>query len=180
MANLPEDEWFGPSDESRSPGELRPPAEDEWLAGDDSPPRSTPLDLSPLANKRILVPTGVAVVFLVSLLAAFGAFSSSSPGTPAPILTTVTPPVTATTTTRAAAAVSRPTATPPTTTLKPGDSGPEVKALQQELASLGFSVGTIDGVYGPATAKEVAAFQSAHQLTPDGIVGPATLLALAP
>jgi hypothetical protein len=178
VAQLPEGEWFRPSDVSRSPGELRQPDQDEWLSGDDSTPRSASLDLSSLANKRVLVPAGVAVVFLVTLLAAFGAFSSGSPGTPAPVLTT--PPVVASPATTTPAAVTRPTVTPPTTTLKPGDNGPEVKALQQELASLGYSVGTIDGVYGPATTKEVAAFQRAHRLTPDGIVGPATLLALAP
>jgi peptidoglycan hydrolase-like protein with peptidoglycan-binding domain len=55
-----------------------------------------------------------------------------------------------------------------------------VKALQRELASLGYSVGAIDGNYGQATIKAVTAFQRADHLTPDGVVGPATLLALAP
>jgi len=73
-----------------------------------------------------------------------------------------------------------PTPNPPTTTLKPGDSGPQVKALQRELASLGYPVGAIDGYYGKGAANAVTAFQRAHRLTPDGIVGPATLLALAP
>ena len=176
MAHPPEDEWFVPSEVSLSPGELRPPAEDEWLVGDESLPRSTAFDPWSLANQRVLVPAGIAVVFVVALLAAFGVFSSGAPRTPVPILTTATPPVTSTTT----PAAPRPTAAPPTTTLKPGDSGPQVTALQQELASLGYSVGAIDGVYGPATVREVTAFQRAHRLTPDGIVGPATLLALAP
>ena len=176
MAYPPEDEWFGPSDASLAPGKLRGPAEDEWLTGDDSQKGSAPFDPWSLANRRVLVPAGVAIVFLIALLAAVGAFNGGSPGTQAPILTTAKPPVTSTTT----PAAPRPPPTPPTTTLKPGDSGPEVTALQRELASLGYSVGTIDGVYGQATTKEVAAFQRAHGLTPDGIVGPATLLSLAP
>jgi peptidoglycan hydrolase-like protein with peptidoglycan-binding domain len=69
---------------------------------------------------------------------------------------------------------------PPTTTLKPGDSGPQVKGLQRELASLGYPVGAIDGSYGKATTQAVTAFQRSHRLTPDGVVGPTTLLALAP
>jgi Putative peptidoglycan binding domain len=61
-----------------------------------------------------------------------------------------------------------------------GDSGPQVKTLQRELKSLGFSIGTIDGAYGAETSRAVTAFQKAHHLTADGIVGPATLTALAP
>jgi hypothetical protein len=178
MARTPEDEWFPHAETSGSPGELEAPIVDEWLAGDDHPPRPTPFDVSSLANRRVLVPTGLALVFLVALLAAVGVFSSGSPPIPAaaPTLSTATPSIAPTTT------ATRPHSTPapPTTTLKPGDSGPQVKALQQELASLGYSVGAIDGNYGQATIKAVTAFQRADHLTPDGVVGPATLLALAP
>jgi peptidoglycan hydrolase-like protein with peptidoglycan-binding domain len=68
----------------------------------------------------------------------------------------------------------------PATTLKPGDTGPQVKTLQRELQALGYSVGGIDGSYGTQTSKAVMAFQRAHHLTADGIVGPQTLTALAP
>ena len=168
----PEDEWFSEPEASPSPSELRPPAEDNWFASADAP-RST-FDGWLLVNQRLLVAASVAVVVLVAILAIAGVFSSSSPGTPAASLTTTTAPVTSTTT------AARPSATPPTTTLKPGDSGPQVKALQRELGSLGYSVGAIDGNYGPATTREVAAFQRSDRLKADGIVGPATLLALAP
>jgi peptidoglycan hydrolase-like protein with peptidoglycan-binding domain len=67
----------------------------------------------------------------------------------------------------------------PTTTLKSGDSGAEVKALQRALAFLGYKSGKIDGSYGPATTAAVTAFQRASGLTADGIFGPQTLKALS-
>jgi peptidoglycan hydrolase-like protein with peptidoglycan-binding domain len=67
---------------------------------------------------------------------------------------------------------------PPTTTLTPGVRGAQVRVLQRALAELGYSAGTIDGYYGPATKTAVSKFQRAHQLTADGTVGPATLTAL--
>ena len=66
----------------------------------------------------------------------------------------------------------------PTVPLKPGDSGDQVKVLQKALASLGYDVGTIDGVYGTSTTNAVIAFQKAAGLTADGVVGPATRAAL--
>ena len=53
-----------------------------------------------------------------------------------------------------------------------------MKALQQALATLGFSPGKPDGTYGPATQQALKAFQKAHNLTADGIVGVQTLAAL--
>ncbi len=179
MAETPEDNWFPQPDASLSQDESRERSQDEWLVGDDQPPRSTSFDPWSLADRRVLVPVGGILVFLVALLAAFGVFSSSPPPVSVPVATVptaTTPPVTQATTTTA----PPPTAAPPTTTLKPGDTGSQVKALQRELASLGYTVGTIDGSYGPATIKAVTAFQRSRHLTPDGIVGPATLLALAP
>lgn len=74
------------------------------------------------------------------------------------------------------------TATQPTAApagpLKPGDRGSEVKVLQRALASLGYSPGKVDGDYGAATQSAVTRFQKASKLTPDGILGPKTLLAL--
>ncbi len=83
--------------------------------------------------------------------------------------------VTTPTTTAATPAVSRAL---PTTTLKPGDTGAQVRALQRALKALGYSVGTIDGQYGPATKTAVASFQHAAGLTEDGVFGPKTLNAL--
>jgi len=66
----------------------------------------------------------------------------------------------------------------PATTLKPGDSGVQVKVLQRALASLGYPPGSIDGQYGSATQRAVARLQHASSLTADGVLGPETLLTL--
>jgi peptidoglycan hydrolase-like protein with peptidoglycan-binding domain len=69
--------------------------------------------------------------------------------------------------------------TPPThSTLQRGSKGAEVTELQQKLNKLGFSVGTVDGDFGPATEAAVKKFQAAKGLTADGVVGPKTWEAL--
>ncbi|MGJ4851843.1 peptidoglycan-binding protein, partial [Bacillota bacterium Meth-B3] len=61
-----------------------------------------------------------------------------------------------------------------------GDTGADVKALQEALISLGFSCGKwgADGEFGKATKSAVVAFQTASNLDADGIVGPKTVAAL--
>jgi hypothetical protein len=58
-----------------------------------------------------------------------------------------------------------------------GDRGPEVLTLQHLLNSLGAEV-IEDGVFGTGTRAAVTAFQGAHGLRPDGVVGPQTLAVL--
>jgi peptidoglycan L-alanyl-D-glutamate endopeptidase CwlK len=65
------------------------------------------------------------------------------------------------------------------TSLRRGDSGAAVKRLQTALAKAGFSPGTADGRFGPATEAAVIAFQHSAGLLPDGIAGPRTRAALA-
>jgi lipoprotein-anchoring transpeptidase ErfK/SrfK len=65
-----------------------------------------------------------------------------------------------------------------TTTLERGDSGPQVRALQERLRYLKYWVGTVDGKFGNLTQQAVYAFQKVQGLTRDGIVGPATRAAL--
>ncbi len=48
-------------------------------------------------------------------------------------------------------------------------SGHDVRVLQDYLTIAGFPV-AIDGGFGPQTQQEVKAFQTAHQLKPNGIV----------
>lgn len=59
-----------------------------------------------------------------------------------------------------------------------GHRGPEVQELQEQLAELGFLVGTPDGIFGPATKNALKEFQGAENLPVDGVAGPETLAAL--
>lgn len=63
-------------------------------------------------------------------------------------------------------------------TLKQGSSGTEVRYLQENLAGLGYPVGTPDGSYGPKTAEAVRQFQKDYGLTVDGNAGNATQTAI--
>jgi putative peptidoglycan binding protein len=115
------------------------------------------------------VPTGVT---------ASGSRSTPQAATPTPQPTTRTNPdgtaTTPTGTQPSSPPSKREVTLPSSGMLKLGDSGAAVVALQKALAALGFKVGPPDGSFGPATGAAAAAFQTAHGLTPDGIVGPAT------
>lgn len=70
----------------------------------------------------------------------------------------------------------------PTRLLKrtsPMQRGDDVKALQEQLTTLGFACGKIDGIFGDKTKAAVIAFQTASGVTVDGIVGPVTSMKLA-
>jgi peptidoglycan hydrolase-like protein with peptidoglycan-binding domain len=54
-----------------------------------------------------------------------------------------------------------------------GSTGENVYSIQLMLQAHGYSL-SIDGDFGPQTAADVKAFQSAHGLSADGIVGPQT------
>lgn len=62
--------------------------------------------------------------------------------------------------------------------IRVGDSGSLVKEIQKKLNEEGFSVGTVDGIFGSKTVQAVKNFQKANGLTADGIVGTATAKAL--
>src|SRR5699024_8697202 len=61
--------------------------------------------------------------------------------------------------------------------LSKGDSGNQVRQLQLDLKTLGYSVGSYgaDGVYGDDTVNAVKRLQRDNKLTVDGIAGQATL-----
>ena len=56
-------------------------------------------------------------------------------------------------------------------TVRMGSRGEDVKFLQSKLASFGYHVGGIDGIFGVNTCNAVIDFQSDHGLVADGVVG---------
>jgi len=62
-------------------------------------------------------------------------------------------------------------------TIQQGSSGEPVRTAQYLLRAHGYSL-TVDGAFGAGTAGVVRSFQSAHGLSADGVVGPATWGAL--
>jgi len=65
-------------------------------------------------------------------------------------------------------------------TLRRGDRGEAVRALQKRLIALGYSCGSsgADGDFGAFTETAVRRFQQAHGLADDGIAGPLTMAAI--
>jgi hypothetical protein len=165
------DDWFAAVEGASQPALDADPAsaEDDWLvaAAPAARMRSFP------HRTRILVVAGAAVAVLIAGLAAGGVFSS---GGAKPRTLATTPPTTSPAATPAKTGKSVPAL--PTATSKPGDTGVQVKKLQRALKALGYSVGTVDGQYGPTTKGAVASFQHAAGLTADGVFGPKTLAAL--
>ena len=178
------DDWF---DEPEQPTETQSgvnrgvyeDVEEVWVLPEDEDSGSSGQREIVIAG-RAFTTTQVAIIVLsilaifFAILAAAGVFDSGKAA--APPVTPPTHPVTTQQTTTQTN--TTPSSQAPSTTLKPGDTGQQVKLLQQSLASLGFSVGTVDGDYGPATQVAVEKFQVAKNLAEDGIVGPATLAAL--
>jgi lipoprotein-anchoring transpeptidase ErfK/SrfK len=77
------------------------------------------------------------------------------------------------------ASVSTPAAyTPPSGTMRPGDSGAAVKALQRRLASLKYDPGSIDGHFGANTEDAIWAFQEINHVPVTGVVDARTKRAL--
>ncbi|MDR1570245.1 MAG: peptidoglycan-binding protein [Oscillospiraceae bacterium] len=101
--------------------------------------------------------------------------------TPAPITTpTPTPPIPEWT----PLPTLPPTIPPQSTeaayrTLNIGDSGADVRSMQERLKQLGYFTGTVNGVYASDTAFAVSSFQQNNRLPMDGIAGIETQRALA-
>lgn len=58
-----------------------------------------------------------------------------------------------------------------------GDQGSEVAEIQGRLAMLGYDV-VADGDFGPATVDAIKDFQTLNGMKADGLIGPATFMAL--
>ena len=63
-------------------------------------------------------------------------------------------------------------------TIRSGDTGERVRALQKRLSELGYLMENADGKYGGDTQTAVTAFQRNNGLTADGLAGKRTLQAL--
>jgi Putative peptidoglycan binding domain len=188
------DDWFDEPDTSpplprrgsRRAGADVPGPADEWVELEE--PRAVSRRLGPrtivLGSRTLTYPqaavAGIAIVVVfIALLAAFGVFSSGGTKGSTPPTTPTTPATTPRTTPAATTpATTAPSVRLPTGTLKPGDSGAQVKLLQRALIKAGFSPGAVDGSYGPGTKDAVTRFQTAHGLTADGIAGSKTIAAL--
>ena len=179
------DDWF---DEPELPTETQSganrgvyeDAEEVWVLPEEEDTGS-PGQREIVIGGRTLTVTQVAIIGLsvlavfFAILAAFGVFNGSKAAAP-PV--PVTPHHVTVTLPASTAANTTPSVDVPQQTLKPGDTGAQVKTLQRALAKLGYSAGKPDGDYGPATQVAVERFQVAKGLAEDGVVGPATLAAL--
>lgn len=59
-------------------------------------------------------------------------------------------------------------------TIRIGNTGDDVKELQNALAALDLYDGKVDGIFGVLTARAVLAFQKSRGLAEDGVAGSAT------
>ena len=64
--------------------------------------------------------------------------------------------------------------------LKKGSTGSAVKQAAAGTQGAVLRPGSVDGIFGPATAKAVRFYQADHGLVVDGIVGPKTWAGLDP
>jgi hypothetical protein len=178
------DDWFDepePLTETQSGANrgVYEDVEEVWVLPEDEDMRS-PGHRDIVIAGRTLTVTQVAIIALsvlaifFAILAAAGVFNGNKAAAP-PVTPPVKPVKPVKTNTNP---VTTPSTQAPAQTLKPGDTGSQVKTLQRALATLGFSPGTPDGDYGPATQVAVEKFQVAKGLAEDGVVGPATLAAL--
>ena len=117
------------------------------------------------------VKVSILVIALALVAAACGGdddtAASSSTTSLAPVSTTA-----ATTTTVAVVTTTTSSAPRPQATAL-------VAAIQLELQILGYSEDPVDGIYGPATAEALTAFQTDAGITADGQYGSETYVALA-
>lgn len=154
-------------------------AADDWLArntgGDEVAPGPGRLNL---ASPALWLAVAAVVVLVVAGLWVGGVFSSSKHHAPTVSTPVVSTPPSSTPVTKTPTTSKTPKVTLPTLALKPGDTGLQVKHLQQALAALGYSSGKADGRFGPATKRALEKFQKAKKLTVDGVLGPKTLSTL--
>ena len=103
-----------------------------------------------------------------------GKMSLSKDGIATPDVQTVLYGATALSASEVVTPTPSPTVAPPTDTLRSGDTGADVKKVQQRLKDLGYFTDTVDGKFGTATVKALKAFQKKNGLSQDGVCGAKT------
>jgi peptidoglycan hydrolase-like protein with peptidoglycan-binding domain len=113
--------------------------------------------------------------------AAGGTTSTSSPSTATPSRLSTTTPVAKTPTTKPTAKpaakptqTAKPTKTakpaePVVVVLRPGDSGPKVRAMQARLKQIGWFFGDVTNVYGSRTTEAITGFQKKRGFAVTGV-----------
>lgn len=145
--------------------------------------------------ERAVAPPGLSVPVLPARSPGAGAEPSPGPSTPPPGSRSPSVPASASASARPGAASgvstspnapasgSAPAGTPSARTapaeggtLRPGDRGSEVRALQERLHGQGFTYVVVNGVYDGRTRRGVAQLQSDRGISgdPQGVYGPAT------
>jgi putative peptidoglycan binding protein len=185
----PEDDWFletgggqspAADDETERPETRQGEGESRaFIRASDGEPSRRPI-VGAVVGAVILLLAGVLAGALVSRSLSGGVETTTSLVTTTATLTTTlttstTPSTTLTTTSSTPTA---PATLPEGVVLRRGAKSAEVRQVQEALVALGYST-TIDGKFGPDTAQAVKSFQASSGLTDDGVVGPATLLALS-
>ena len=184
----PEDDWFLETGGGQSPAaddETERPetrqGEDESRAvvgARDGEPSRRPI-VGAVVGAVILLLAGVLAGALVSRSLSGGVETTTSlVTTTATLTTTLTTSTTPSTTLTTTSSTPTPATLPEGVVLRRGAKSAEVRQVQEALVALGYST-TIDGKFGPDTAQAVKSFQASSGLTDDGVVGPATLLALS-
>ena len=142
-----------------------------------------------MRRRRTFAIAAVGGAILLAIIIAVVASGGGGGGSPQAVPTTppvtqpVAPPPTQTPTTTATTTPATPSEVihvtlPDGQSLREGDQGDAVVQLQKALAALGFDIGTPDGDFGQKTTEAVTAFQTQHNLTPDGVVGAETAKAI--
>jgi hypothetical protein len=183
-------DWFFDPGEEDDQERDWPQQRERPRAGLVQPPRvSAPPSEEAFQRRRMLalaaLVVGVVIAIIVAVVALSGGGGSSPSAVPTTPLSTepVTTPSSPTTTPTTTEVSTTPSSSlnvtiPAGGNLSAGDSGSQVLTLQKALKELGLDVGTPDGKFGQKTQDAVKAFQTAHNLTPDGIVGADTAQAI--
>ena len=184
----PEDDWFVETGGGRSPAADDETERPETRQGEgESPAVVGARDGEPSRKPIVVAVVGAVILLLGGVLAGALVSRSLSGGvetttslvtTTATLTTTLTTSTTPSTTLTTSSTPTAPATLPEGVVLRRGTKGAEVRQVQEALVALGYSA-TIDGKFGPATAQAVKSFQASSGLTDDGVVGPATLLALS-